>query len=94
MILPSLEKWLFRWPGGNDKPDSPLFPSLCNLQTGGCNGLSRRFRKLMAVAAVDKGEDDRKIEGKGRRFFQLGFHSLRHTFISLMANLGVGGNCA
>jgi integrase len=89
VILPSLEKWLFRWPGGNDKPDSPLFPSLYTLQTGGTNGLSRRFRKLMGVAAVDKGEDDRKIEGKGRRFFQLGFHSLRHTFISLMANLGV-----
>ena len=43
----------------------------------------------MTLAAVDKGEDDRKIEGRGRRFFQLGFHSLRHTFISLMANLGV-----
>ena len=89
IILPSLEKWLFQWPGGNDKPDSPLFPSLFGLRTGGCNGLSARFRKLMTLAGVDKGEDDRKIEGKGRRFFQLGFHSLRHTFISLMANLGV-----
>ena len=31
---------------------------------------------------------DRK-EGKGRRFFELGFHSLRHTAISEQANRGV-----
>ena len=70
-------------------PIRRCFPSLFGLRTGGCNGLSARFRKLMTLAGVDKGEDDRKIKGKGRRFFQLGFHSLRHTFISLMANLGV-----
>jgi len=89
VILPSLEKWLLQWPGGDGKPDAPLFPSLCNLQTGGTNGLSRRFRKLMTAAGVEKGGNHRKVQGKGRRFFQLGFHSLRHTFISLMANLGV-----
>ena len=65
------------------------FPPCLNYRLAAATVFLRRFRKLMTLAAVDKGEDDRKIEGKGRRFFQLGFHSLRHTFISLMANLGV-----
>jgi integrase len=89
IILPSMEKWLFQWPGANDDPNSPLFPTLFRLRTGGCNGLSARFRKVMTLAEIDRGEDTRAVAGKGRRFFQLGFHSLRHTFISLMANLGV-----
>jgi integrase len=89
IILRSLEEWLFQWPGANDNPNSPLFPTLFALRTGGCNGLSARFRKIMTRAEIDNGEHERDVTGKGRRFFQLGFHSLRHTFISLMANLGV-----
>ena len=89
IILRSLEEVAFPVAGGERQPKLAAISDLVELRTGGCNGLSARFRKIMTRAEIDKGEHERNVTGKGRRFFQLGFHSLRHTFISLMANLGV-----
>lgn len=76
---------------GFDGPGAggPLFPTLSKVTPGGCNGLSSRFQKLMARAEVEQVILDRGVHGKGRRFHKLTFHSLRHTFISRLANAGV-----
>lgn len=51
--------------------------------------MSAQFRKLMHAAEIfAEGESQERTEGKGRRFFELGFHSLRHTAISEMASPG------
>ena len=51
--------------------------------------ISRGFTRFMARAGV-QGELIRKAKGKsGNNLSGLTFHSLRHTFISAMANAGV-----
>jgi integrase len=61
-------------------------PSLANRKTGGKTGLSREFAGIMREAGIDQG----MTAGKGkRRFSKLSFHSLRHSFNSHLANLGV-----
>jgi integrase len=61
-------------------------PSLANRKSGGKTGLSKEFAAIMKQAGVDQG----LIAGKGkRRFSTLSFHSLRHSFNSHLANLGV-----
>jgi len=67
---------------------APLFPSLYGHKSGSHGGLSNEFSRLMAKSGVivRKG---RKKEGAGRQFNSKGFHSLRHTMISRMANANV-----
>jgi integrase len=67
-------------------PARPLFPSLCDKKSGGAFGLSLAFRKLLDEAKVEYKDVS---NGKGRKFYDLGFHSLRHTCVSVMANAGV-----
>jgi integrase len=72
-------------------PDSGkafLFPSLAGKRTSGRSGLSMAFARIMEKAKV-KGEVARKRTGKGRTINTLSFHSLRHSFNSIMANAGV-----
>ncbi|HPA19244.1 MAG TPA: site-specific integrase [Verrucomicrobiae bacterium] len=74
----------------SESPTAPLFPTLYKLKVGSRYGLSDGFRRLMRrVGIIAEGEGEAKKRGKGRRFFELGFHSLRHTAISEMANRGV-----
>lgn len=88
VILPDLEEYLLSTPSGNS-PSVPLFPKLTRIRPGGCKGLSQLFQNIMHTAGVYAQEDGRKITGKGRRFNDLTFHSLRHTYVSFMANKGV-----
>ena len=74
----------------NRNPKAPLFPALSKRKLGGRTGLSETFRKLMHKAGIiTEGEKLDRKEGKGRRFFELGYHSFRHTAISEQANQGV-----
>lgn len=74
----------------SDNPNAPLFPILSTRQVSGDHGLSLTFRRLMAKAGIYAEEESQeRSKGKGRRFFSLGFHSLRHTAISEQANQGV-----
>ena len=68
----------------------PLFPTLFGKVTSGSGGLSLRFSDFMKKAGIDREEqtDKDKVEGKGRHFYGLGFHSLRHTFVSRLRNSG------
>ncbi len=69
---------------------APLFPKLSKKRLNGRTGLSGQFRELMHRAQIfTEGESEERKSGSGRRFFELGFHSLRHTCISEMANNGV-----
>ncbi len=70
------------------KKDQPIFPSLCARTTSGKTGLSETFQDLMIQAGIDVPKGRAK-EGSGRQFRKLGFHSLRHTFNSNLANAGV-----
>jgi integrase len=71
-----------------DDPNAPLCPKLAGRGTGGNRGLSSQFQRVMQSAGV---YSDRGVEkkGKGRQFRTLGFHSLRHTFVSELANASV-----
>lgn len=74
----------------NSDPKTPLFPALSKRKLGGRTGLSETFRKLMHKAGIiTEGEKLERKEGEGRRFFELGYHSFRHTAISEQANRGV-----
>jgi integrase/recombinase XerC len=90
LILPmmtELETHLLSLPS-SDKSDDFLCPNLANKGTGGNRGLSESFNRIVRKTdiIVETGE---ATKGKGRRFKKLGFHSLRHTNVSELANSGV-----
>lgn len=78
----------------NNSPPSPLgkaplFQSLAKISTGGRKGLSANFKKIMLKAEVDPLMIRRKGNGAARDNSELGFHSFRHTFITMLTNAGV-----
>ena len=63
-----------------------ITPSLAGKSTSGKSGLSGAFTRLMATAGIDP----ELVDGKGKRKFSAKtFHSLRHSFNSMLANSGV-----
>lgn len=63
-----------------------VLPGLCDMDAGGPRGLSMTFGRLMDAAGVDR----MPAPGKGKRqLSQRSFHSLRHTFISMLADANV-----
>lgn len=82
-----LGEWLRTQPRGIGK--APIFPALAGKGTGGRHGLSGRFTAIMESAGI-KGRILRSGgDGEGRRTTSLSFHSLRHSFVSALANAGV-----
>jgi integrase len=67
---------------------APVFPTLAGKAGGGKSGLSMAFRRIMERAKI-KGRLLREANGVGRSQSSLSFHSLRHGFVSAMANAGV-----
>ncbi|MDA1274976.1 MAG: tyrosine-type recombinase/integrase [Verrucomicrobia bacterium] len=66
--------------------DGLLCPTLAKRVSGGRNGLSGAFKKIVLRAGIDPGI----VDGKGvRKFTKRTFHSLRHSFTSALANAGV-----
>jgi integrase len=81
--------WLRKQTRGIGK--APLFPSLIGKSSGGeRSGLSTAFNKIMERAGI-KGRilRRRKKGSAGRTTTSLGFHALRHSFNSALANQGV-----
>ena len=63
-----------------------LCPKLAGKVTGGRRGLSEGFKRIVVKAGIDL----MTVKGKGiRNFTKRSFHSLRHTFNSVLANNGV-----
>jgi integrase len=84
-IHPCLARHLTKVVQGRASTDF-VCPSLAGRGTGGKTGLSREFAGVMKLAGIDQ----KLVAGQGkRRFSQLSFHSLRHSFNSHLANLGV-----
>jgi integrase len=84
-LHPCLRQYLEPLAKGRN-PNDFVCPTLANRKTGGKTGLSKDFAAIMRKAGVDQG----LIAGQGtRRFSTLSFHSLRHSFNSHLANLGV-----
>jgi integrase len=69
----------------SDKPGGYLCPLLAKTRNNGRLGLSAQFKRLMSVAGVDPQE----VQAARNRFSRKSFHSLRHSFTSHLANLGV-----
>ena len=67
---------------------APVFPSLAGKGTGGKTGLSGQFKQLMEGQGI-RGRVMREGGGAGRLTMSLSFHSLRHSFTSVMTNEGV-----
>jgi len=88
-LHPKVQEYLLNLPLKSKEGDVALLPTLSKQRLSGCNGLSAQFQKIMTKAGVFSKEDTRKRTGKGRRFNNLTFHSLRHTFVSRLANAGV-----
>jgi integrase len=87
-LHPELVEWLMAQPSADD-PETALFPSLAGKATSGKSGLSMAFSRIMEAAGIKVGSE--APEGKkGRSRKTLSFHCQRHTFISSLANAGVG----
>ena len=84
-IHPDFANWLSNRVRGIGK--APIFPELASQPIGGNRGLSMQFRKIVEKAKISGRVIER--EGKGRTGYSKGFHSLRHTFVSMLANAGV-----
>jgi len=86
-IMAGLEEHLLSLPTCDD-PTAKLCPTLSRTRVGGKSGLSSRFTRVMKKAGITSEVGATKI-GKGRQFRTLGFHSLRHSFVSELANADV-----
>jgi integrase len=64
-----------------------VFPGLSGNRGSGSSGLSVQFAEIVKKAGVAMRVTERK--GKGRTTRSKTFHSLRHSFISALANSGV-----
>ena len=84
-LHPNLKRALERGPRGIGK--AFLFPNLAGRGTGGKHGLSGRFTAIMQRAGIE-GKIMRVVEN-GRGISSLSFHSLRHSFTSVLANAGI-----
>ena len=90
-IHPTLLKHLNSLPGADRDPAAVVISGLGSRRIGGRSGLSRDFVALVTRAGIECEAVERKRgEGVGgRKFRTLSFHSLRHTFNSMLANAGV-----
>ena len=68
-----------------------VFPSLAGVPGSGRNGLSMMFARILKKADVKNRilRPRSKKGGAGREQRALSFHSLRHSFVSALANAGV-----
>jgi integrase len=86
----ALEDYLLTLKPKSKSNDEFIFPSLAGRRVA---NLSKQFRKLMQAARIKNWKVREGVRGKGRGaardVWALGFHSLRRTHVSMMANAGV-----
>lgn len=82
-LAPQLRRHLESLAG--DQAEQFIMPTLALRRPGGRNGLSGTFVQMVQKAGIDP----KYVDGKGKRFARLSFHSLRHSFNSALANAGV-----
>jgi integrase len=84
VVHPALEDCLLSLPTPKSD-DEYIFPTLAESSAG---PLSKQFRELMERARIVH-RTIREKSGAGRSVSELSFHSLRHSFSSILANAGV-----
>jgi integrase len=72
----------------SDNPGGLLCPTLAKNRTNGRAGLSAQFKRLVKAAGIDPGE----VQSAHNKFSRKSYHSLRHSFTSHLANLGVSAD--
>jgi integrase len=87
-IHPALQDYLETLPS-KDSEKAPLFPALNGKTSAGKSGLSMAFGRLMASAGIEQGAIRERGKGVSRKVSGLSFHSLRHSFNTVLANNGV-----
>jgi integrase len=85
-IHPDLEERLMAI--GGDQPRGHLCQTLVKSRVDGRNGLSNQFAGLMAQAGIDQ----RQVQSSRNSFSRKSFHSLRHSFSSALANVGISAD--
>jgi integrase len=85
-LHPDFLRWLSDGPRGIGK--APVFLELTGITTAGRYGLSNQFREIMRKAGV-VGETTARHGVVGRTRRSKTFHSLRHAFVSQLANSGI-----
>jgi integrase len=73
----------------SDNPKAPVFPTLYGKTSSGASGLSAAFGRLMKSAGIEQGAIRERGNGVSRKVSGLSFHSLRHSFNTVLANSGV-----
>jgi integrase len=73
----------------NDNPKAPVFPTLYGKTSAGKSGLSMAFGRVMEKAGIEQGTIREKGKGVGRKVSARSFHSLRHSFNTVLVNAGV-----
>jgi integrase len=72
-----------------DNPKAPVFPTLYGKTSSGASGLSAAFSRLMKRAGIDRGTIRERGNGVSRSVSGLSYHSLRHSFNTVLTNSGV-----
>ena len=88
-LHPDVIEWVRSRPIGI--PAAPLFADLHGRKPGSAGGLSNAFSAIMRTAGIPERLGAKK-SGKGRRFHEQGFHALRHTMISRLADADVSAD--
>lgn len=85
-ITPDLKKWFM---SRNVHPESDwIIPSLATRSGGGKSGLSSTFGRIMKKAGII-GKITMVGDKRGRTRSSLGFHSLRHTYVTELTKNGI-----
>jgi integrase len=85
VIHPALEDFLLSLPTAKSD-DEYIFPTLAGRKA---SPLSKQFGELIALANIERGVIRERTTYGGRSVSALSFHSLRHSFSSILANAGV-----
>src|SRR5260370_24913468 len=85
VVHPALEDYLLSLPAAKSD-DAFLFPSLAQHTA---SVLSQRFGELMEQAHIERGLLRERTTQGARSVSMLSFHSLRHSFSSILANAGI-----
>lgn len=85
-IHQDFKKWLKQQETGIG--NAPVFPTLFGKKVNGKMGLSSQFRGIMKDARITE-KVIAKAGDAGRARFSKGFHAIRHTFVSTLANANV-----
>jgi integrase len=87
-LHPRLVEFLESRAAVTDK-NSPIFPALFGTRVGSGQGLSAQFVAIMTAAKVDRHTLREGIKGGQRAQHARGFHALRHSLTSTLANADV-----